>query len=181
MIIPLPLKPKEVLILVVVVVVGLFAFSIVVPGPEDLDKDSLEAQINANINDVRQAEGLPPLSHSDRLSDQASSYSQEMAVNDFYGHDSPVSGPMRSRLACKPAGENINSAYYVADFKGPSGKEHFLENETQVANYIVDSWLRSSSHRQNIMDSRFTTHGIGVNVSETDEGTFVLVTQQLCG
>jgi uncharacterized protein YkwD len=167
--------------LTVVVVAGLFAFSVVYPGPENLDTESLETQINANINDARQAEGLPQLSHSDRLSDQASSYSQEMAINDFYGHDSPVSGPMRSRLACEPAGENINSAYYVEDFEGASGKEHFLENETQVANYIVDSWLRSSSHRQNIMDSRFTTHGIGVNVSETDEGTFVIVTQQLCG
>jgi len=161
--------------------VVLFAVGVVMPGAEDIDKQELEAEIAADINDARENRGLPPLRRSARLNEQAGSYSAEMSKHDFISHDSPVSGPMSQRLSCDTAGENINTAYYVKEFVDSSGKERFLGNQTQVADYIVESWLASKQHRSNIMGGRFSTQGIGVNVSETDEGKFIIVTQQLCG
>lgn len=177
--IPLPLSFKELGVVLVVGIGLMLAYTAVTPGPETIEADSLESQIESEINDARQAEGLPPLAASDRLGQQARSYSKEQARNGFIGHDSPVSGPMSTRLACSPAGENINTAYYVQEFVS-DGKERYLSNESQVADYIVESWLRSEGHRSNIMNRRFSQQGIGINVTERDDETFVIVTQQLC-
>jgi uncharacterized protein YkwD len=177
--IPLPLSFKELGVLFVVGMAVLWGYTAVTPGPETIEADSLESQIESNINDARQAEGLPPLAESDRLGQQARSYSQEQARNDFIGHDSPVSGPMSTRLSCRPSGENINTAYYVQEFVS-DGEERFLSNESQVADYVVQSWLRSEGHRSNIMNRRFSTQGVGINVTERNGDDFVIVTQQLC-
>jgi uncharacterized protein YkwD len=178
--IPLPLRPKELGVVLVVGIGLMLAYTAVTPGPETIEADSLESQIESNINDARETEELPPLAESDRLGQQARSYSKEQARNDFIGHDSPVSGPMSARLSCRPSGENINTAYYVQEFVS-DGEERYLNNESQVADYIVESWLRSEGHRSNIMDRRFSTQGVGINVTERDGDAFVIATQQLCG
>jgi len=179
--IPLPLKPKELVAIYVVGIVLMLAYTAVTPGPEGINNTSLENKIEGKINDARGAEGIPPLADSQPLGRQARSYSKEQAQNDFIGHNSPVSGPMSNRIACTPAAENINTAYYVQEFIDGDGTRQFLDNETEVAAYIVESWLASPGHRSNIMDSRFGTQGVGVNVTEQDGDTYVIVTQQLCG
>lgn len=180
MIFPVPLTARELFAVVAVLMVVGIGYGMLFP-PEEIEEERLEAQIHAEINEERTRAGLYDFSHNARLRSNSRSYSKEMARHNFISHDSPVSGSLGERVSCEPAAENINTAYWATEFEDGSGNERFIDNQTEMATYIVHSWLRSSGHRENVLSTRMQSHGIGVNVTEKNDHRFVIVTQQLCG
>jgi len=126
------------------------------PGVKHLPK--VEDLVFEMTNQARRAKGLAPLSQDDELTNVARAYSDDMLVRRFFDHTTPdgvsfderISDHYRHRV--KIMGENI---WYASGYN--LGKIH------QVAKEIVDDWMSSPGHRDNILDPDFTHLGVGVS------------------
>ena len=99
------------------------------------------------VNDQRAALGLQALTVSSTLSDKARIKAQDMAENRYFSHNSPTYGSpftmMRQLgITYRSAGENIAMGY------------------TTAAD-VVEAWMASPSHRDNLLSTRYTTVGVG--------------------
>jgi uncharacterized protein YkwD len=148
--------------------------------PDELNDTQVERLVWEYVNQERASNGLSSLSDRSQLSSAADEHAANMAEHDYVGHDQPDGGSPDERYAATcpgGSGENANAAYYKDEFTAyGTGETLYLTNESQVAHYIVDSWMRSDGHRENILGSYEKT-GVGVNV--TDSGK-VYAAQAFC-
>lgn len=108
---------------------------------------SIEEEVVRLVNIEREKAGLAPLSYSSELSKVAKMKSQDMADNNYFSHTSPTYGDpftmMRNfGIQYGYAGENIAKGYRSAES-------------------VMNGWMNSSGHRENILNSNFKTIGIG--------------------
>ena len=126
------------------------------PGVRHLAK--VEDLVFEMTNQARRAKGLAPLCKDDELRNVARAYSNDMLVRRFFDHTTPDGVSFDERISdryrhrARIIGENIWSA---------SG--YSLGTIHQVAQDIVDDWMSSPGHRENILDPRFTHLGVGVS------------------
>lgn len=145
------------------------------PG-DDLDENELEEQIIEEVNAERSAHDLWNLSESQRLRSDASAYSERMAEEEFYSHTTPDGVTFQQRARCEPAGENLNMVIYDQRHNN-SYESVWYRSQEELANGVVDEWMQSDAHRQNILSTKFRAQGVGVEVQPDGK---VLVTQILC-
>lgn len=106
-----------------------------------------ERQVVQLTNAERAKAGLAPLQIDEELSRVAREKSRDMAVNRYFSHTSPTYGSpfdmMRSYgINYRAAGENIA--------KGQRSPQE-----------VVNAWMNSQGHRENIMSPNFTHIGVG--------------------
>lgn len=106
-----------------------------------------EQQVVELTNQERAKYGLKPLAIDYELSRVAREKSRDMAVNNYFDHNSPVYGSpfdmMRSYgINYRTAGENIA--------KGQRSPQE-----------VVNAWMNSPGHRANILSADFTHIGVG--------------------
>ncbi len=124
------------------------ADSSVVPAEiEDLEDD-----INRLVNSHRESMGLDSLAHSSDISDVARSHSSDMAegIVDF-GHDGFQD---RADAVAEIIGKTVSVGENVA----------WATARDEMAYSIVEGWLNSAGHRENIERTYFETSGIGISV-----------------
>ena len=155
--------------------------------------NQLEESIHMLVNEERNLESLSVLSYDDKLSDIARAHSEDMARNGYFDHVSPQNqGPTdranSSGYTCtKTVGsfiysgiaENIFSGWLYSSitYFGPVKiKDYMSLNE--IAAEVVDGWMGSPGHRQNILTKMYDREGIGVAVNPDNEE--LLVTQNFC-
>ena len=133
------------------------------PSTEDdytTQSPSAQEQMMLNLlNQDRNKNGLPSLTLDATLCGIARIKSCDMRDNNYFAHESPTYGNIRSMLtafgyAFNGAGENI--------------AHHATVEKAQAA------FMSSSGHRQNILSSAWTKVGIGICY---DRSGFVYVTQ----
>lgn len=112
------------------------------------DETAFAQQVLVLTNEVRAAEGLPPLTFNETLSQVARAYAQNMAANDFIAHDDPNGG--------LSASDRVANAGYTWQ----SVREN-LAVGSATPEEVVESWLNSSGHRDNILAADVTEIGIG--------------------
>jgi len=118
--------------------------------------DSDEREIFELINQERNKKGLGELSWDASLSRLARAYSQKMARENFFSHydrsGEAVDGRARQMhiKSWSKIGENL---FFCQGFGNP--------NELAVR-----GWMKSASHRENILDPDYTDSGIGIAESE---------------
>ena len=115
------------------------------PGPAISPAQLSAASITAAINDVRKANGKPPLVYNPRLETAARSQAQLMAHKDRLSHDLGV--PLRQRVT-------------AAGYDGAVG-ENLAGGQTTLQQ-AIQGWLDSPSHRDTLLSSRFTEFGLAV-------------------
>ena len=126
------------------------------PGVKHLPK--LEDLIFELTNQARQAKGLPPCIKDAELTQVARAFSDDMLVRRFFDHTTPDGVTFDARLAeryphrVRIMGENI---WFASGYN--------LDKIQKVAKEIVDDWMTSPGHRDNILDPRFTHLGVGVS------------------
>jgi uncharacterized protein YkwD len=126
------------------------------PGVKHLPR--LEDLVFELTNQARQAKGLPPLIQDADLTQVARAFSDDMMVRRFFDHTTPDGVTFDERLAeryphrVRIMGENI---WYASGYN--------IGKLQQVAKEIVDDWMRSPGHRENILDPKFTHLGVGVS------------------
>lgn len=108
---------------------------------------AFENEVIRLVNEIRAQNGLQPLSANWELSRIARYKSQDMADLHYFSHTSPTYGTpfqmIRSfGLTYRAAGENIA----------------YGQTTPQI---VVNSWMNSSGHRANILNSAYTQIGVG--------------------
>ncbi|WP_017185143.1 CAP domain-containing protein [Alkalibacillus haloalkaliphilus] len=114
---------------------------------EDFTPQEFEKEVHALVNEEREKEGLEPVEFSEEASVVAREKSRDMAVNNYFDHQSPTYGSPFDMmdefgLQYMAAGENIAM--------GQRSPEQ-----------VMDGWMNSDGHRANILSDSFTHLGVG--------------------
>jgi uncharacterized protein YkwD len=118
------------------------------------------------LNLERRVSSLPPLTEQSQLTQASSGYSADMVARQFFDHVSPDGKTLVDRLTAVgylgsvdtwAAGENI--AWGTGDLSTPRS--------------IVQAWMNSPPHRENILDTTFREIGLGIapGVPQQNAGT----------
>jgi uncharacterized protein YkwD len=112
------------------------------PGPADQTIQEFLRLVNAK----RRSIGCPELKWDSQLALVALKHSRDMVSRNFFGHTNPDGkGPFErlqeSKVVFSAAAENIAS--------GP-----------KTGRQVFETWLSSPGHRKNMLDCRFTRHGV---------------------
>ena len=102
-------------------------------------------------NEQRRKNGLAALQMDTQLSQVAQTKSQDMQKNGYFSHTSPTYGSpfdmMRDfGVSYRTAGENIAQGQ-------------------RTPQEVVNAWMNSAGHRQNILNGNFTHIGVGYEAS----------------
>ena len=124
----------------------------VVPTPEP----GFSEQVVVLVNQQRVANGCGEVSTDERLRQAAQNHSQDMALNDYFSHTSLDGSTPWDRIIAQgysfsEAGENI-----AAGYSSPES--------------VVNAWMNSQGHRENILNCNFLHIGIGYYYLENDTG-----------
>lgn len=110
--------------------------------PEQFTELSIEDQVLALINEIRQEKKLTKLQKDNSLAKLAETRAKEL--NKKFAHTRPNGTEWHTVLdgvSFSIAGENLAMGYLSAE-------------------EVVDAWMNSEGHRENILDSRFDRIGI---------------------
>ena len=113
----------------------------------DTAVSSYEAEVIRLVNQIRKQNGLKELQTDWQLSRVARYKSEDMKKNNYFSHTSPTYGSpfdmMKAfGISYKGAGENIAKGQ-----KTPQA--------------VVNAWMNSSGHRENILKASYTHIGVG--------------------
>jgi len=111
-------------------------------------------QVLTLLNAERARAGCQPLSLDSRLMRAAQQHSEDMAVNNFFGHV----GSNGSSLA-----QRVNAVGYLWSALAENVAAGYATPEAVMA-----GWMRSDGHRRNILNCRYVHVGIGY-VYQTDD------------
>jgi len=108
------------------------------------------SQVINLTNKERAAQGLSPLKSDSQLNKLAQIKAEDMARNGYFSHTSPTYGSAFDMMntygiSYKTAGENI-----------AKGQKN--------AHTVMDGWMNSSGHRENILNSFYSEIGVGYAV-----------------
>ncbi|WP_185962042.1 CAP domain-containing protein [Palleronia caenipelagi] len=101
--------------------------------------------ITQRLNAVRAQYGAPPISRSPKADQAAQRHAQDMYANNFYDHHGSDGSTHTKRLrrsGCKGGAENI------------------AEGTWRDPNTVVEGWLSSPKHRQNILYPAVRNYGL---------------------
>jgi len=152
-----------------------------------MDRGLLQAAMFHVTNQERIKHGLPPFEHSDAIEKVAAGHASDMVNFQFYSHVSQVKGKktVNERFALEGlpsvlVGENISSSIGLQYQDGrkifiprsggmytyASSKREVILPHTYLsyAKEAVRLWMNSPSHRQSILNARFTKLGCGASV-----------------
>ncbi|HQU91872.1 MAG TPA: CAP domain-containing protein [Pyrinomonadaceae bacterium] len=123
------------------VVLGLFAAAAA--------QSNEESDIFELVNRERTRSRLGYLEWDDDLARVARNFSRQMALENFFGH-SDRDGKTVIQRAAKVGWSKIGENLFMCD-----GMNDFTS-------FSVRGWMRSPTHRQNILDREWTDTGIGI-------------------
>ncbi len=106
-----------------------------------------EKQVVDLTNAERTKAGLKPLEIHAPLMDVAQAKSEDMAKNNYFDHNSPTYGSPFDQI--KAAGISYRAA-----------GENIAQGQTTPAQ-VVQAWMDSPGHRQNILNANYTHIGVG--------------------
>ncbi len=114
---------------------------------------SYEQRVFELVNVERQKNGMPALYFDQDISSVARTKSADMAVNNYFNHYSPTYGMASDMLLMfgitwSAWGENIASG----------------QDTPEV---VVNAWMNSPSHRENILSPNFTFIGVGYYIDSS--------------
>ena len=115
---------------------------------------SLESLVLVELNAVRAAHGMYPLSRSAHLSRAAIGHSHAMVTLGFFSHESRDGTPFSDRLR----------RFYAQSSNGWTVGENLamFGGVTPTAKAIVDAWMASPGHRANVLRRQFREAGIAI-------------------
>ena len=120
----------------------------------------LERKAFALLNYQRGIQGLPQLAWSEDLAKIARTHSEDMARKKYFSHTGSDGSQVNKRADSlgvrhwRAIGENIA---YNRGFENP-------------VEFAVERWMKSPSHRQNLLSGQWKESGIGIAV--TPDGTY---------
>lgn len=160
----------------------------------DLDRAAVERYVHQFVNEERRAHGLQPVDRDRELRRIARYHSRDMAGTGYFSHTSPGGETMGDRYEtfgydCRvktqedtyaAGSENIAYTWYRVHVQQSDGDTVYHTDEKQLARGIVEGWMNSPGHRENILRPYWDDEGIGVAVTQERGNTKVYATQNFC-
>ena len=116
---------------------------------------SFQKEVTRLVNVERSKRGLSELSFNSELSNVATLKSQDMINKNYFSHTSPTYGSPFDMM------KQFNISYRAAGENIAMGQKNPAE--------VVNAWMNSQGHRENILNPNFTD--IGVGVAKSSNGT----------
>lgn len=117
------------------------------PTNNNTNQNSMAQQVVELVNNERAKYGLAPLAVDSSVSKVAQAKSEDMRDNNYFSHTSPTYGSPFEML--KAFGVNYSSA-----------GENIAKGQ-KTAQAVVEAWMNSEGHRENILNSNYTKIGVG--------------------
>jgi uncharacterized protein YkwD len=153
-------------------IVGGFASG--VADASTVNESEIRQELHAEVNERRTERGLAPLDRSQQLDRVAEYHSEDMTNNSYFAHTAPDGETLEERYASRgigcAGGENI---WRTTDSAAATDEQEFAET-------VVDSWMNSPGHRENILQPRFSSEGFGIATGPYAGEENVMVTQNFC-
>ena len=130
--------------------------------PTSANVSQVQRTVLCLVNRERTSRGLKRLKASSKLDKAATAHSRDMVRRSYFDHVSPGGGTMQDLL--KQAGWFSGARSYA-----------FAENiawgggELGSPKNIVESWMKSTGHRHNILGRQYTELGVGVALGTPEE------------
>ena len=164
------------------------------PAGRGMTPEAIAFAVHRRVNAIRTDFGLKPLAWNDALVPIARNHSADMAHRDYFAHQSPEgNGPLQRYAAggyrCRvpitshrfaTGGENLALSNLYIGFRihGDGRREPYgARSARAVAERIVEGWMNSPGHRDNLLRPYWRTEAIGVVI---DARGRVYATQNFC-
>jgi uncharacterized protein YkwD len=108
---------------------------------------TMEREVIALVNEQRRAAGCGPVQQSAKLTSAAYRHSKDMAVNDFFSHTGSDGSSPWDR-AKRVGYQKANSENLAAGH--------------ETAEQVVEAWMKSPGHRQNVLNCGSKAVGVAV-------------------
>jgi uncharacterized protein YkwD len=133
-------------------------------GLHDLDR--VRGEMLVRVNEARRRAGIAPLRADDRLDQAAERHAADMLARGYFAHQSPEGNSVRERARAagydwRNIGENIAEGQFSVD-------------------EVMDTWMHSPGHRENILDPDFKQLGVGLELGRSG-GAYRVVWVQAFG
>ena len=159
-------------------------------GGSPLNRGEIEKWVIEFTNEERISAGLQPLRHDAAISDIARSHSESMARVGLMSHDIGGRDPTdRARAAgynCRAyrgdgsysygLSENVAEHPRVTQWMGRGRSYHPVDYDRdaeEAARGLVQGWMSSPGHRENILDRDSRRIGVGIAIQETPEYGYI--------
>jgi uncharacterized protein YkwD len=157
------------------------------------DSSVIEKLVHKYTNDERKKLGLHQLTDDKTLAKIARGHSADMSLNNYFEHVNlkgmePTDRANKVGYSCvknygsyytEGIAENIfqHNLYNSINYINGIPVLYDWNTNDEIAQDVVDGWMDSPGHRENILESNYDKEGIGIVISESDE---VYVTQNFC-
>ncbi len=128
------------------------------PGVAELERRVFEL-----TNEERRRHGLAPFEHDDVLAEVARRHSADMVRRGYFDHVTPEGVTPEQRIASRHrrlvglAGENVWA-----------GTGYDASDPEALARKVVDDWMESPGHRENVLRPGFTHLGVGLAAQDRE-------------
>jgi uncharacterized protein YkwD len=130
---------------------------------EEAERCRAEREVSQRINAVRERHHLPPLRDRVDLAEVALAHATDMARRGYRSHVDPDGRNPLERVQ----GAGIDGFALLAENIGASSvRGSRIES-------VIEHWLRSPIHRENVMNPAFNATGVGV--AEAADGSTIYV------
>jgi hypothetical protein len=158
----------SIFILLFLLIKIVFSFNLILVKQSSLFADVSAQKIFSLTNEIRQQYGLSPVTENNLLNQAAQYKAEDMLKNSYFNHYSPTG--VSPWYWIKISGYN----YYYA---GENLAMNFLDSEE-----VVNGWLNSPSHKENLLNKNYQDMGIAVISGDlNNEGINRILVVQLFG
>jgi uncharacterized protein YkwD len=143
------------------------------------DERQVERLIHEEINEERAANGVDSLETDSDLRRVARGHSVDMIEQNYVGHESPDGVTPADRLesaGCSAGGENVAQSW-IDEPVNVEGQTIVVDDEAELADHLVERWMASPGHRENVLRESFSESGVGVMITDDNR---VYATQKFC-
>lgn len=112
------------------------------------DRGRVRAELVTLIDGERRRAGRQPLAVDSRLDAAAQRHADDMLARSYFAHRDPDGKTVRERAR-------------EAGFDWSAIGENIAEGQQSIKE-VIESWMRSAGHRENILDRRYTRTGVGL-------------------
>lgn len=123
-------------------------------------ENAQEAAVVRLTNAERKQAGCGPLTVDPRLVSAARGHSQDMAKNDYFDHDSPDGATPGDRIS-------------AAGYPWVMWAENIAAGQPDAAS-VVNAWMNSAGHRENIVNCTLRNIGVGVAPGVKNRSTYAV-------
>jgi len=127
------------------------------------DLERVRREMLERVNRERRAKRLPPLRESRDLTRAAQSHADDMARRSYYGHRSPEGRMVLERVVAQ-------------GYQASTAAENLAAGQFSVEE-VMDGWMASPRHQENVLNRLITEAGFGVAFGEQEGKEAVLWVQ----